>query len=275
MSMQEYEHQVRTTGFCVLPGVIPDDAIPGIRASILKTTEEVGQQSYFAPSATVAIAGLINYDQSFVSYLVECRLSQLVTSLLDEHYRVSFTTALVNHPSQERGQWHADWPFIQSLGARVVQPYPDAIIHLTCLFMLSDFSPETGATLVIPGSHRRRFNPPGTDEIDSYGSQAEAIQISGCAGSVLVMDSRCWHAAAPNPSDLPRVAFAIRFAPWWLNLEVLRPGSFLRRTMVESRGKPDGAVPALPREVFATLPETVKPLFHHWIERDTASLVED
>ena len=63
MSMQEYEHQVRTTGFCVLPGVIPDDAIPGIRASILKTTEEVGQQSYFAPSATVAIAGLINYDQ--------------------------------------------------------------------------------------------------------------------------------------------------------------------------------------------------------------------
>ena len=45
------------------------------------------------------------------------------------------------------------------------------------------------------------------------------IQVEGEAGSVLVMDSRLWHASGPNGTPEPRVAFGVRYAPWWLNLE--------------------------------------------------------
>ena len=156
--------------------------------------------------------------------------------------------------------------FSPALRARFVQPYPDAIIHLTCLFMLSDFTPETGATLVLPKSHRRPFNPTGESGVEKFEPMSGEKYATGSAGSVIVMDSRCWHAVAPNRSKKPRVAFAVRFAPWWLNLEVLREDSFLHRRMVAAHDKPDGSIPSLPRTVYEKLPHSVKPLFHHWIE---------
>ena len=151
-------------------------------------------------------------------------------------------------------------------------PYPDLVMHLTAIFMLTSFSQQTGATYVLPGSHRAASNPTDDLDIDRFAPLEGEIQATGSAGSVLLLDSRCWHAAARNESAEPRVAVAARFAPWWLNLEVHRPNSFLRTRMVDRPGKPDGPVPPIPSTVYAGLPEDVKPLFHHWIERDEVQL---
>jgi ectoine hydroxylase-related dioxygenase (phytanoyl-CoA dioxygenase family) len=80
------------------------------------------------------------------------------------------------------------------------------------------------------------------------------------------MDSRLWHATAPNQTQEPRVALAIRYAPWWLNLEVLRPDSAERRRMCSESGQDDNRVPSVPNEVYSKLPGTVQPLFQHWRE---------
>jgi len=57
---------------------------------------------------------------------------------------------------------------------------------------------------------------------DPYSTE---INAAGTASSVLVFDSRLWHAIAPNRGAEPRVGVVIRYAPWWLNLEVLMPRS--------------------------------------------------
>ena len=266
VSCAELARQVRENGFCILPDVIPTDEIDRVQRSVLKTAEQFGQHSSFAPSKTISMVGLVNHDQSFVDYLIDKRLTELVTTLLNEHYRVSFTTGLVNYPGNERGQWHADWPFIQTLGARIPAPYPDAVMHLTCVFPLTEFTAETGATLLLPGSHRRPRNPTGEIGVERRAPQEDEVQAIIAAGSVLVIDSRCWHATAANRSDKPRVAFAVRFAPWWLNLEVLRPNSFLRQRMVGQRNQPDDPIPPMARPVYDRLPDQVKPLFQHGIE---------
>ena len=268
MDLERTLMQIKVSGFCVLDDIIPPDEVQRVRESVLATVRRHGSRSRFAPQGASQIAGLINYDQSFVEYLVEPQLTAVVTALLGEHYRVSFTTALVNHPGNDRGQWHADWPFIQTLGAHFPAPYPDFVMHLTALFMLTPFSRETGATYILPGSHRAGTNPTDNSVLDRFEPLAGEMQVVGPAGSVLLLDSRCWHAAARTHSAEPRVACAARFAPWWLNLEVLRPNSFLRQRMVERAGKPDGPVPALPHKVYKTLPAEVKPLFHHWVERE-------
>ena len=84
---------------------------------------------------------------------------------------------------------------------------------------------------------------------------------------MLVFDSRLWHATAPNNSDQPRAALAVRYAPAWLNLDVLRPGSDERRRLVDESGGSDNQVPAIPRAVFDRLPDVVKPLYRHWVEQ--------
>ena len=47
-----------------------------------------------------------------------------------------------------------DWPFNQHNAGHIPAPYPDIVAHLTTLWMLSPYTPENGATIIVPGSHR-------------------------------------------------------------------------------------------------------------------------
>ena len=141
------------------------------------------------------------------------------------------------------------------------------MLHVTTLWMLSPFEVENSGTLVLPGSHRCRTNPTAVDGPDSHQRFVGEVNATGLAGSVLVMDSRLWHATSPNRSDQPRVALAVRYAPWWLNLEVLRPGSRERRQMCDEAGKTDNIVPSIRPEVYDRLPADVQKLYSHWVER--------
>jgi hypothetical protein len=61
------------------------------------------------------------------------------------------------------------------------------------------------------------------------------------------------------------VALAVRYAPWWLNLEVLRPESGERKRMCDESGRSDNLVPSIRRDVFESLPSNVQPLYRHWL----------
>ena len=91
------------------------------------------------------------------------------------------------------------------------------------------------------------------------------MNATGPAGSVLVLDSRIWHATAPNQSQKDRVSVVVRYAPWWLNTRVLMPGSEERKMMVDETGLTENDQEPVPRQVYEGLPENVKPLFRHSI----------
>ncbi len=86
------------------------------------------------------------------------------------------------------------------------------------------------------------------------------MQICG----VVLFDSRLWHAVAPNQGDGPRIVVPVRYAPWWLNLDILMLGSQERARMIEGLGLRENEVAPIPRDIFAALPEKAKPLFRHW-----------
>ena len=138
-------------------------------------------------------------------------------------------------------------------------------MHITTIWMLSSFSAATGGTLVVSGSHRMPNNPTGGFGIGELETYPTEVNAAGNAGDVLVMDSRLWHATAPNITTDPRVAVVVRYAPWWLDLSVLQPDSATRQRLLQATGKGENQVPLLPALVYATLPETVKPLFAHWV----------
>ena len=79
--------------------------------------------------------------------------------------------------------------------------------------MLSPFSRANGGTRIVPGSHKQPNNPSGGFGVDAKADHPEEMHVTGEAGSVLLMDSRLWHATAANRSSQPRVGLAIRYAP--------------------------------------------------------------
>ena len=257
---------MEVTGFCVVDHVIPEDRCQSIRQSLMEAViRERGK--YPSPKNVAFVPTVINHDQSFAEYLADERLLQIVRGTLGNHPRISFTSAIVNEPGNDRGEWHADWPFNQRNAGHLPAPYPDVVFHLTTLWMLSPFRGQNGGTLIVPGSHRSPTNPTATNSgVDPQAAFPGETNASGSAGSVLVMDSRLWHATAPNRTQEPRVALAVRYAPWWLNTEVLRPGSDERKRMVDEVGAKENQVPSLKRSVFDQLPLNVQQLYRHWIE---------
>ena len=137
----------------------------------------------------------------------------ILEALLGSFVKVSYVSATINRRGNPRGRWHADWPFNQINASHVLAPYPDAVMHLTTLWMLSPFTHENGGTLIVPGSHRWSNNPTGNIDVDPLEPYSTEMNATGPAGSVLVLDSRIWHATAPNQSQEDRVSVVVRYAP--------------------------------------------------------------
>jgi len=76
-------------------------------------------------------------------------------------------------------------------------------LSLNMLVMLADFTPATGGTLILSGSHRDEAMP----SADAFAAGAE--QLIGKAGDIVLFDSLTVHSAAPNLSDAHRPALTL------------------------------------------------------------------
>ena len=265
MPLDDKLSELHLQGYCILERVIPGERCAELRSRIQQIVQRE-RGDYSSPAQVGFVPSVINHEGSFADFLADDRVLELCHVLLGHNLRISFTSAIVNEPGNQRGNWHADWPFNQNNAGHIPTPYPNAVMHLTTLWMLSPFSAENGGTFIVPASHRRPTNPTAKDcDVRPEQTVGDEIQVAGSEGSVLVMDSRLWHATAPNRTSEARVALAVRYAPWWLNTEVLRPGSAERKRMVDDTGKNDNQVPSIRPAVFEQLPDRVKPLYRHWV----------
>ena len=273
MDGQEVVARIRQNGWCIVEGVIPEAEVGRVRESIVRTVaahkdgppDEVGV-------TTTASRGLVNLDQSFAPYLADERILGTATELWGDFVRITITTPVLNPPGGSPRPWHADWPFNQMHPVAIKQPFPDFPMLMTVILMLSDFTAENGGTLLAPGSHRslhdwdERY---GESRVAPHHSQVQAIAK---AGSALLFDSRTWHSVPTNQTTEVRVGVTIRYAPWWLNLNLMLPGSPEREYMTGPDGDPErNKLLPMPRGVFDSLPSNVQPLFRHWVEPEGGS----
>ncbi|MBX5463154.1 MAG: phytanoyl-CoA dioxygenase family protein [Steroidobacteraceae bacterium] len=89
--------------------------------------------------------------------------------------------------------------------------HPDAVPRapgepysvFTALWMLDDFTPENGATRVVPRSHLSP-HPPAKSVAQPLAHHPDERIAVGRAGSVLLMNGHLWHSGRRNDSTGPR-----------------------------------------------------------------------
>lgn len=254
---------LRESGYTLIEGVIPADKVESVREAVETTVD--------SPQYQEGGRDFLACDQQFVKYVGDSRVNDVVGSVLGEYYRVSFTNAIIRQSHDKRGAWHSDWPFGSGGAAFIPEPFPDAVMYLTTVWMLTPFSTSTGGTLIIPGSHKWQIDPLGGKGPNPSESHPEEIHVSGKPGDVMIFDSRMWHAKPNNDAAHRRVAMRVCFAPWWLNLDVLDPESIEGQRMAAeagaNRATSSPPMPKISNKVFDNLPENVKPLYYHWVQR--------
>ena len=253
---------LKRDGFCVMKQLIPATEVAAVRESVVKSVK----QHTDTPYPLGHVSGFLRVDQSYAPYLANPRLLAVVDQLFGEFARISFVTGSVNSPGIKRGNVHADWPYNQSARARVRAPYPDVLMNLVTMWMLTDYTVENGGTIVLPGSHKRNNSPRPGGEQDPDATYEGEVQLVGKAGDVGLFDARTWHAIAPNISQQDRIGFIVRYAPWWINLQPLRPGSRDRKQMNDDTQGNDSKVEPVPHSIYQRLPEALKPLIYHMVD---------
>ncbi len=264
MTNSDITTRIREDGWKVVEGIIPEDKVAGIRESIVATVEEAKASPH--PLDLRAVQGsLINVNQSLAPFLSDPSIVGVAEELWGRHVKITITTPVVLFPGGNPQGFHSDWPFNQKHAAVIEAPYPDFPFLLTVIFMLSDFTLENGATRLVPGSHRIPHNWSEHYGQNNRSTHPSEVRATGKAGSVLIFDSRLWHAPAINRTNQPRAGVTVRYAPWWFNVNPLKPGFPEREVMLDAHGQEEAnVVYPLPPEVFDLLPDDVKPLLQHY-----------
>ena len=261
---------LKREGWCMVEGVLPYDRIEALREHVIQGhnralneyADRGGSLGWQAGPNDEPGTNAVAYVPELARYFADDRVVDIVKALLDPHIRIA-QTEFKTRPAGEmksypRG-YHSDWPHDltdrEQAGA-VMMPFPNVTMGITALWMLSEFSPENGATWVVPKSHLDARNPRSHldprnppelhDDVDPAAPIPGEIQLSGPAGNVVLLDSRIWHSAGANPSEEPRVTVLTRYSPWWISVE------FGHRNLA-----------VVPPKIYETFPDGVKDLYRH------------
>lgn len=247
-------------GWCVLDDMIPEAEVEGVLDSVTSTVES---------SEYVEDRNFLAHNADFVRYVANGRMLKLLEDLWGRFYRVAWTTPLILEPGTTRGPLHIDWPFGTvwlPRSAGIKAPFPDTVLALTTVWMLSPRTRDTVGTIVASGSHRSLVDPFVDDRVDPDTPHATEMHVPWKVGSVLVFDSRLWHTNPEHCGPEPRITMKVCYAPWWLNLQPLDPESSEGRRMAEEFGRTAAPpMPRIPVEAYRAMPEEVQPLFQHWV----------
>lgn len=178
-------------GFTVVPDVISPEQVAEIRHCLL-TFEQQGRMPFsandFEGFRTARLYNLLNYSDIFTPLPIHEKLLAIGEGLLDKGLLLSSISAIIMHPGETAQPIHADTQLLNL--AR-----PHVPISVACMIAISDYTAETGATRVVPGSHLLAQPP-------TYGGEfAEAVPVEFNAGSALLFDSQLpWQSRSHNQS---------------------------------------------------------------------------
>jgi ectoine hydroxylase-related dioxygenase (phytanoyl-CoA dioxygenase family) len=185
-------------GYLALPGLI--DAAT-VRALVRRFDELVASEGDRAgleahqEAGTDRLANLVDKDPLFdLCWNNPLQLSAIAHVLQWQPEKVFSLNGRSALPGQGHQGLHADWP-------GTVAPGDYQIAN--SIWLLDDFTPENGATRVVPGSHRWGQVP--KDALaDPAAPHPDEVLVTGTAGTCVVFNSHLWHGGTLNRTGAPR-----------------------------------------------------------------------
>ncbi|HLG55029.1 MAG TPA: phytanoyl-CoA dioxygenase family protein [Vicinamibacterales bacterium] len=191
--------RIRLSGYAVVHGGFSTAEIADLGARLDRVMERQveefgGADRLAAIGDTLTARCPLLYDDAFVTLAAHAAVLALCRELLGDYIILMQQNGVINPAGQRHTQlaYHRDLPYQHFVSSRP--------LAISALFCIDPFRAETGATTLIPASHR----------MEAFPSAAVAADLDTVVtaepGSFIVFDSMIFHRAGENRSDRPRRA---------------------------------------------------------------------
>jgi ectoine hydroxylase-related dioxygenase (phytanoyl-CoA dioxygenase family) len=199
MTEQE-RRQLDEQGYVLLATGMDGDLLHELRVRIGEVFEEEGERAggeFKQEAHAHRLANLVDKGEVFRRAIVLPELLSYVRHVLGPEIKLSSLNARSADPHTDVGQ-----PLHVDMGA-----ISDDKGYWVCntVWMLDDFTPENGATRMIPGSHKWGTRPQDLLD-DPMAPHPDEVLLTGKAGSIAVMNAHMWHGGTANRTAVPRLA---------------------------------------------------------------------
>lgn len=196
----EDRQQLDDQGFVLLPHAMGAELLAALRARLHELLREEGDRAgaeFRQEAHAHRLANLVDKGPIFARAVSLPLVLDGVRHVLGPDMKLSSLNARSADPFSEEGQ-----PLHVDMGA-----LPDERGYWVCntVWLLDDFTPDNGATRVIPGSHRWGRRPQDVLPDPMAPHPAERL-VTGPAGSIVVMNAHLWHGGTANRTASPRLA---------------------------------------------------------------------
>lgn len=200
---------LQTDGGVIVRGLIDSSLLDQVLADFQAPFDEQGHKfaNDFNGYKTRRLSGVLGISRGSADILAHPMVMGVADAVLKPHcttYRIGSSTAIEIHPGEKAQQLHRDDSFYP---IRI----PGVEYQFSAMVALTDFTPENGATRVVPGSQDLR-------DIDSV-DDSQIAQASMARGSVLFYLGSTIHAGGANQTNAPRTGLITTYSLGWLRQE--------------------------------------------------------
>jgi ectoine hydroxylase-related dioxygenase (phytanoyl-CoA dioxygenase family) len=209
---ERHKARLDRDGYVLIENVLPETERLRLLDKLdrtYETLETAGRNVYPGNVGTTErlILNLHNKDDAFVDLIDHPATFPLVSYMLqDGSYKNSEPFIVTQFSARDPRQGMAP----QQLHIDSRFPGPPFALMTIALWMLNDFTVESGATRLVPGSHRRPEYP--QDGV----LQPDELTVQAPAGSVLIYNGSAWHGGGAKLKDVERWSVIISYARWWM-----------------------------------------------------------
>ena len=178
--------EIRTQGYAVVTDFLTPDRVDTIRDAFNTDVPITEMRAIGTASGrTWRAHNLLAKTRAADVVFLDPRLRAIVDGVIGRLNQVNITTLFNTLPGESKQDLHQDdglWP--------IPRPHPPFLCN--ALFAFDDFTPENGATHLVPFSHS------WTQPVDQ---SVESIQVEMKSGSVVFWEGGMWHAGGANVTE--------------------------------------------------------------------------
>ena len=195
-------------GYVPLPGILTPAQVEALRTRLQELEEEEGDDAgkeVHQEEGTARLANLVNKDPLFDLIWANTRVLAAMSYVLEGDLKLSSLNARASLPGHGLQALHCDGSMSQPGLAPSFEGSRPRYSVCNSIWLLNDFTPENGATRLVPGSHRSG-RVPSQEMEDPQAPHPDEILVLGKAGTAFVFNAFTWHGGTVNRSDSPRRA---------------------------------------------------------------------